>query len=59
MRVLHTLDLHLKENDSRTVDTLQRILDVAREKRIDIVTIAGDMFDSPDDANTLRSAPLK
>jgi len=54
LRVLHTSDLHLKEKDPRTVDTLQHILDVAKEKRVDIVTIAGDMFDSPEDANGLR-----
>ncbi len=54
LRVLHTSDLHLSAGNPRTLEALEHILDVARQENADIVTIAGDMFDSARDANELR-----
>jgi len=54
LRVLHTSDLHLKHADARTLNALECILDLARREDVDAVTIAGDMFDSSEDANKLR-----
>ncbi|MFD1677702.1 metallophosphoesterase [Alicyclobacillus fodiniaquatilis] len=64
IRFLHTADLHLgasftrlyeKVPDSWTAilqraadEVLARIVDVALEQHVDVVTIAGDLFDAPD-----------
>lgn len=54
MRILHTADLHLREDDSRTVDALEAVLAAAAENEVDLLTIGGDLFDSPADAESLR-----
>lgn len=54
MRILHTSDLHLSENKPETLEALKEILRVAKKRSVDLVTIAGDMFDSERDSNTLR-----
>jgi len=54
MRILHTSDLHLAEDQPRTLHALSEILRVAREYSVDIITIAGDLFDSHEDAEALR-----
>ncbi len=54
MRLLHTADVHLREDDDRTIEALKTVLDTAAENEVDLVTIGGDLFDSPGDANALR-----
>ncbi len=54
MRILHTSDLHLSEDKPETLEALKEILRVAKKKSVELVTIAGDMFDSDRDANALR-----
>lgn len=54
MKILHTADVHLREDDSETVDALQQVLAEAEENDVDLLTIGGDLFDSPEDAEALR-----
>lgn len=53
-KLLHTSDLHLSENKPKTLDALDKILQVAESHEVDIVTIAGDIFDTVEDAEALR-----
>ena len=52
--ILHTSDLHLREKSRETIDALERILEKARNHKIDLLTIGGDLFDSVKDAEVLR-----
>jgi exonuclease SbcD len=54
MRILHTADLHLQTDDERTIAALEDVLTKAAQYDVDALTIAGDIFDSPQDANELR-----
>lgn len=54
MKILHTADLHLTENKPFTLDALKTILKKAEELEVDYLTIGGDLFDSNEDANSLR-----
>ena len=54
MRILHTADVHLQEDDSKTVESLDIILDKADEEDVDLLTIGGDLFDTNEDADALR-----
>lgn len=55
MKILHTADLHLQEKNPETIKTLELILDLAKNQNVDLLTIAGDLFDSPQDAENLRT----
>jgi DNA repair exonuclease SbcCD nuclease subunit len=54
MRVLHTADLHLREDDAATINALEELLSKAEEHEVDILTISGDIFHTAKDANALR-----
>ncbi len=54
MRILHTADIHLRnEGDSRW-NALETIIQVARDENVDLLIISGDLFDSGVDAESLR-----
>lgn len=53
-KILHTSDLHLSEVKPETIDALDKILQLAKENEVDLVTIAGDIFDTVEDAEALR-----
>lgn len=55
MQILHTSDLHLSENKPKTIATLDKLLRLANERSVDLMTIGGDLFDSVEDAEALRS----
>lgn len=55
MRILHTADLHLASNSPDTVETLETLLETADHEAVDVLTIGGDIFDSPEDASRLRT----
>jgi len=59
IKILHTADIHIGEAQSflgaiaekrrfETLLTFERIIDLAKEKEVDIIAIAGDLFDSND-----------
>lgn len=52
--ILHTSDLHLSDKKPATLHALKEILKISKKKKIDILTIGGDLFDSALDANILR-----
>lgn len=54
MKILHTADVHLREDDAETVEALKAVLTEAEEKEVNLVTIGGDLLDTPEDAETLR-----
>lgn len=54
MKILHTADLHLSNQKKQTVTALETILNLANELDVDLITISGDIFDSPEDADNLR-----
>lgn len=54
MKILHTADLHLRTDEEKTVDALRDVLQKAAANDVDLLTIGGDVFDSPGDADALR-----
>lgn len=54
MKVLHTADIHLRTYADDRWATLERILKVGKEERIDVLAISGDLFDAETDAENLR-----
>ncbi len=54
MKLLHTADIHLKADEPRTIAALEAVLDQAARRDVDLVTIAGDLFDTQADADALR-----
>jgi DNA repair exonuclease SbcCD nuclease subunit len=46
MKILHTADLHLRsENDERWA-ALTAVVDIGKKQKVDVLVIAGDLFDS-------------
>lgn len=54
MRILHTADLHLREDAPETLDALDAVLGATAEHDADLLTIGGDLFDRPTDVDALR-----
>ncbi len=54
MRILHTADMHLREDKQERIQALRAVLDLAEKEAVDVVLIAGDLFDSGVAANRLR-----
>lgn len=55
MKILHTADLHIASESPGTLEALDVLLDTAEDEEVDLLTIGGDIFDSPEDASRLRS----
>ncbi len=55
-RVLHTADVHLTPDDPARQEALGTLLGMADEEDVDVVTIGGDLFDTPDAVEQLRPA---
>lgn len=53
-RILHTSDLHLSAENSERLDGLDHLLQLAARRDVDLMTVAGDLFDSTEDAEALR-----
>lgn len=51
MRLLHSADLHLKAESPRTLDGLRALLEEAATRHVNLLTLSGDVFHSPEDAN--------
>ena len=63
VKILHTADIHIGARDAflgtaaesrrfETLLTFERIIDLAKENKVDILAIAGDLFES----NTVEDA---
>lgn len=56
MRVLHTADIHLRNDSDPRWQALTAVLDKAKEIEADVVTIGGDLFDRDVDAQQMKTA---
>lgn len=54
MKILHTSDMHLREDKHERIQALRAVLGLAEREAVDVVLIAGDLFDSDVAANRLR-----
>ncbi|MGH1363176.1 MAG: metallophosphoesterase family protein [Calditrichia bacterium] len=54
MKILHTADVHIREYNDERWQALKQVVHVGRENDIDVLVIAGDLFDSDAAAHKLR-----
>ena len=54
MKILHTADVHLHTEHPRRLEALQELVSLGREENIDLLLIAGDLFDDHQQAELLR-----
>jgi len=54
MKILHTADIHLRKYEDDRWKTLGKLIEIGREKKVEIFVISGDLFDKGIDAETLR-----
>lgn len=54
MKILHTADIHLREYDDDRWKTLQKLIEIGKQEKVEIFVISGDLFDKGIDAETLR-----
>ena len=48
-KFIHTADIHLKNINDDAYDTFVKIISLTKNKNIDFLLIAGDLFDSATD----------
>ncbi len=53
-KILHTADIHLKDYQDERWQAVEELLTVAAEKKVDALTIAGDLFDKDSHSQQLR-----
>jgi exonuclease SbcD len=60
MKILHTADLHLRSEGDERWKALSAVIDIGKKQKIDVLVIAGDLFDRGTDAARLydRLRPL-
>lgn len=56
MKILHTADLHLKTKEQLSL--VQAIIELAQREKIDLIIIAGDLFDATANGRVLETALL-
>ncbi len=56
MRLIHTADLHLNQEEDERWQALEEILDRTGDEQADLLIISGDLFDSVNAAEKLRPA---
>jgi|Deesub1362B_J571_1020462.scaffolds.fasta_scaffold00006_243 DNA repair exonuclease SbcCD nuclease subunit len=54
-KILHTADLHLQQTGDERWEALVKILELAQEKEVDYLVIAGDLFDQNSQAEKLKT----
>lgn len=54
MKILHTADIHLKEDSGERWDALLKIIELGSIEKIDAMIISGDLFDADIDALKLK-----
>jgi len=58
MKILHTADLHLRDQGDERWQVLEELIRLGREERIGVFVISGDLFNRDVDAENLR-APIR
>ena len=56
MKILHTADVHLSSDQPRRLEALGKIIQLGRDENIDLLLVAGDLFDDDLQAELLRGA---
>ena len=54
LKILHTSDIHLREDSPERLEALLKVLSIAAAEHIDLLIIAGDTFDDEETADNLR-----
>ena len=54
MKILHTADIHIREQDDDRWQAFSEIIALAKSESVEVLVISGDLFDSDVDANKLR-----
>jgi DNA repair protein SbcD/Mre11 len=54
MKILHTADIHLREYGADRWKTLQKLIEIGKQEKVEIFVISGDLFDKDIDAENLR-----
>jgi len=54
MKILHTADIHLRAYDDDRWKTLQKLIEIGKQEKVEIFVISGDLFDKGIDAEILR-----
>ncbi len=54
MKILHTADIHLREENKERWDALCEIVELGKKESIDAMVISGDLFDADIDALKLK-----
>lgn len=55
MKIIHTCDIHLREDNPERWDSLRTIVKLCREKEAGALVISGDLFDADVEANKLKA----
>jgi DNA repair exonuclease SbcCD nuclease subunit len=58
-KILHTADVHLKKFNDERWQALSTVLKLANQLSVDVLTIAGDLFDQNVASNELRDEKLR
>ncbi len=56
MKIIHTSDLHLNSRNPERIKALEAIISLGKSEDVDLVLVAGDLFDSNQEADKLRPA---
>lgn len=54
MKILHTADIHIREQNDERWQALSEIIALAKSEKVEVLAISGDLFDSEADAGKLR-----
>jgi len=54
MKILHTADIHLREYEDDRWKTLKKLIEIGKEREVEVLVISGDLFDKGIDAENLR-----
>lgn len=54
VKILHTADIHLKEYEDERWRTLEELIKIGKQEKIEIFVISGDLFDTGINAENLR-----
>ncbi len=55
MKILHTSDIHLRSLGDERWQTLERLIELAKQSKVELFVISGDLFDSGINAEELRT----
>lgn len=55
MKIIHTADIHLSENNPERIEALKEIISICVEEEADLLLISGDLFDKNIDAGSLKT----